>query len=82
MRNIVFRILAGILAILIGWFLIFADHKGLPWSKLISFGMLTIVFAAYSALGSSAAERILTAWLNLGCSATQADDPHEPRRPR
>jgi hypothetical protein len=48
MRTRIFRILAGLLAVLIVWFLTMADHSGRSVRELVGFGIVAVTFALFA----------------------------------
>ncbi len=59
MRTRLFRVLAGGLAVAIGWLLIVADGGRRPIRELFWFAALGVVFGLYSLFGSAPADRLI-----------------------
>ena len=59
MRTRVFRVLAGVLAVLFGWFLLTADHSARPVREVVGFWAIGVAFMAFALFGTEPAERLL-----------------------
>ena len=62
MRTRVFRVLAGLLTVLIVWFLLTVDHSGRSLRELVGFGVVAVTFAIFALLGSQPADSWLGLW--------------------
>jgi hypothetical protein len=63
MRALVFRVLAGLLAVAFGWASIIIDEDKLPIHRALGMGFFGIVFGVYAACGAAHAERLLVPWI-------------------
>jgi hypothetical protein len=59
MRTFVFRFLAGLLAVLFGWFLTMGHHADLSLRKLVAFWAICLLFGIFALFGPASAERFL-----------------------
>lgn len=59
MRSRVFRVLAGLLAVLFAWFLATADHSGRPTRELVGFWVVGLAFGTFALFGTAPAEQLL-----------------------
>jgi len=66
MRSIVFRILAGLLATVFGWFLLTADLSKHSLTAQVGFWVIGIAFAASALFGEASAVKWLGLWFGIG----------------
>jgi hypothetical protein len=59
MRTKVFRVLAGLLALLFLGFLLFGDHTGRTLRELVGFWTVCCLFGLFALFGTEPAERFL-----------------------
>lgn len=62
MRTRVFRILAGLLAVLFVWALSIGDHSRFSWREWAGYVMITVLFSLFALLGPQSADRWLMLW--------------------
>lgn len=79
MRQIVFRVLAGLLAVAFGALLAFGDLSQWPLSQKFFTCVITVGFGLY-ALRSNLGERFIAAvaGVDAGAKDKSADEPDEP----
>jgi hypothetical protein len=70
MRTRVFRILAGLLAVLFVCVLFIGDQSQWSWRELAGFGIITVLFTFFAVLGPQAADWWIM--LRLGAPATKS----------
>ena len=66
MRSIVFRILAGLLATAVGWFLLTADLSKHSLTAQVGFWVIGIAFAVSALFGEASAVKWLGLWFGIG----------------
>jgi hypothetical protein len=77
MRTIIFRILAGLIAIGFVWVFVSADNNGKSAREMFGMAALTIVFAGFAVFGPHPAESFLATVFGFG---TESDSKPPPNR--
>lgn len=75
MRETVFRVLAGLLALMFSVFLFFGDTAKMNWLQLYGSGAVALGFGMFAVLGSDIGERFIII-------ATGGSDPASRKPPK
>ncbi len=71
MRTVVYRLLAGLLAVTFLAFLVFGDTSKMSLQMMIAIGVIGTGFGLYALLGTDFGERLI--WKFFGCSNPDRD---------
>ncbi len=75
MRSLVFRVLAGVVAVGIGWLLLVADGGQRPAHEVFRFGSVGAIFGLFALFGPAPAERLMGHLFGVGGRPTSPAPP-------